>query len=975
MQKLFLAFTAICLLTFSAQAFAQTPDTATVRGTITDFSGAAVAGVTVTASNQLTGLQRFVTSTSRGEFSLSGLPVTGSYRIHAEHPGFASAEMEHVSLLGGATATIAIQLRPSGGKTEITVRGTSGEVRDDQPQIGTNLSTLQIHETPLLNRRITYLPLLNSANRPAINTGDAFANQNLYTTNGAGRRQTNFVVDGGSGIDLWGRQTIMTNIPADSLQDMTILNNAFSAEYGAGVGSVVNIVTRTGGNSYHGSLLGLYRPAAWGAQLWRGNNAASGVQVRSDDMKQFAANIGGPIGSSGKTHFLLNGEYTWQNRTSPVTAPVAPGNFVGHYRGWLGFARFDHQINSSNTAFVRLSADSFRDTNPGGAVGGNSLPATGRIFRRRTYTAEIGETAVLSSNLINNFRASFALGSPITEFEPIVYSTQVQVPISNSSVSGTFTSGTSQAAKLQNRQFELANTLSLTNGRHTLKFGADIIHAHNGGNSKEFGGPNYLGTLVYKQCTLDTVTCETTYLNSIANVQSYSQSFGNAVYTVDDTLWSLFTQDDIRVTNRLTLNAGLRYERQTFTDATKNFAPRVGFAADLFGDGKTALRGGYGIYYSTIPDNLAANHVLSAPEGVFTFTATAGQVGFPSNVDVVPYASLPSGAAVPVRSLYIRPGMAAYYNQFIPVSALKGYQDSLLNPYSQQWTLGVERELVQHWVLSVDYVGSRTLHINRPLDVNPPTSFLRTAQGQSRSAAAANCTRPTWRLWYAEHGTTCGTNPQPPYSVITSDVNNGYANYNALQANLKHRFSTRLEVLASYTWSHALDNVDPDIPGQNPNDPNFTDSEEYADAIFDQRHRFVLSGVFATPFKFNLGGVMTLGSGLPYNITTGTNNSGDTGATADRPIVDGSVLRRNSGRGDAIFELSPFVERPIRFTENLELKLRAEAFNITNHPNFVGYNSVYGNGAAPPASFGTPATGFTAQLPARSFQFSARLSF
>ena len=966
-------FLTLAVLLSSLVSAAQTPDTAIVRGQILDQSQAVIGGVKVTLINETTGIQHNTTTNSSGQFLFAGVPVTGIYHLLAERTGFAAADVDRVALLGGATAQFNIQLRPAGEQTLVEVTGLPGEVRTDQPQIGTNLSELQINDTPLLNRRISYLPLLNSANRPTISTGDIFVNQNLFTTNGAGRRQTNFIVDGTSGVDLWGHQTLSTSMPVDSLQDMTILTNAFSAEYGAGVGSVVNIVTKTGSNTFHGSIFGLLRPAALGAQLSRGGNAVSGAQVRSDYLKQIAASFGGPIGSSGKTHFFLNGEYSWQNRTSPVTAALAPGTFVGHYRGWLGFARIDHQFNDRHSAFLRLGADSFRDTNPGGAVGGNTLPATGRIFKRRTYTAEVGETATISNSLINNFRAAFLLGSPITQFEPFVYTTQIQVPVSQ--LAGTFTSGTSQAAKLQNHQFQLNDTVSMVHGRHSLKFGAEVMRAHTGGNSKEFGGPNYLGTLVFKPCALSPIECETTWTSEIANLQSYNQSFGNANYTVDDTLWSLFAQDDVRITHALTVNLGLRYERQTFTDSTKNFAPRVGFAYNFLGDGKTVLRGGYGMYYSTIPDNLAANWTLSGPTGVFNFSATSGQVGFPTSLDSVPYSSVPAGFNVPVRSIYLRPGRPQEYSSFLDTSLLSGFQDGLWNPYSQQWTLGIERELAPTWVLSVDYVGSHTIRINRPLDVNAPASFIRTAQGQSRSASVANCTRPTWIAWYAEAGTACGTAPQPPYSVITSDVNNGYANYNALQANLKHRFSNRVEMLLSYTWSHALDNVDPDIPQQNPNDPQSTGAEEYADAIFDQRHRMVLSGTYTAPFKFNIGGIMSVGSGLPYNITTGTNNSGDTGATTDRPIVNGSVLRRNSGRGDTIFELSPFVERPIRFTERIELNLRAEGFNITNHPNFVGYNSTYGNGATPNVNLGTPATGISAQLPARSFQFSAKLSF
>ena len=145
--------------------------------------------------------------------------------------------------------------------------GSANDVRIDQPQLGIHLGPEQIQQTPLLNRRITYLPLLNAANRPAINQGDIFMNENLFTTNGAGRRQSYFVVDGANSIDSWGRQTIFTNVPQMAVAEMTVLTNSFSAQYGGSTGSLVNVVTATGGDRFHGQLLELWRPAETEAQL------------------------------------------------------------------------------------------------------------------------------------------------------------------------------------------------------------------------------------------------------------------------------------------------------------------------------------------------------------------------------------------------------------------------------------------------------------------------------------------------------------------------------------------------------------------------------------------------------------------------------------------------------------------------------------------------------------------------------------
>jgi len=449
---------------------------------------------------------------------------------------------------------------------------------------------------------------------------------------------------------------------------------------------------------------------------------------------------------------------------------------------------------------------------------------------------------------------------------------------------------------------------------------------------------------------------------------------------VNDTLAAGFVQDDYRVRSDLTINLGLRYEVQTFTDSRKDFAPRVGFAYDWLGKGKTVIRGGFGIYYSQIVDNSEANYALTGPTGVFNYTAGPGQIGFPTSIASTPLPAFPAGAVAPLRSLYIRPGESLALSQFFPTSTLVGYPNELLNPYSEQWTFGIQEQLASKWVLSVDYIGSHTLKINRPLDVDAPSPFIRTAPGQTRSAQAANCTRPYWIRWYAQNQLACNsaraTNPEPPYSVIQTDVNDGYAYYDALDVNLSHTFSHGLAMLASYSWSHAIDNVDPDIPSQNPNDANFTGLVENGSAIFDQRQRFVLSGVYVLPLKIHFGGIMTLGSGLPYNIVTGTTNSGDTGATTDRPVIDGVAVGRNTGLGRPIYDVSPFVERSFALaTERFHLTLRAEVFNAFNHANFVGYSGTYGNGAAAGTGFGQPLAGITNQLPARSFQFSGRLTF
>ena len=977
-HRSFIRLGAVIGVLYGANLFAQTTDSAVLQGRVVDQVKLPVSGALITVVSSLSSLQRTAQSDADGGFTIAGLPLAASFNLVAKKDGFTDGKLNGLVLQSGEAASVTIQLNVGPGRTQVTVTGIAGEVRTDAPQLANRIVGRQLEETPMLDRRITYLPLLNSASRPAINQGDVFMNQNLFTTNGAGRRQTWFEIDGSTGSDGWGRQTIFTNIPLSAVQEMTVLTSTFSSEYGSSAGGAVNIITRTGGNRLRGQILEVWRPAATEAALsgFTSSNAASGNDFTSNTLSLSDVSLGGPIGASKRMHFFAAGEFTSENRASPVTSPVAPGSYVGHYRGGLGFFRLDYQLSTRSALFFRSGFDGFHDTNPNGTVGGNNLPTVARVFRRRTWSQELGVTTALSSTLLNNVRVQFQLASPITQFDPVVFGTQYQVPISTG---GTFTSGTSQSASLVNRQYEASDTLSAIRGRHTFKLGARVIAVHTGGDSKEFGGPIYLGQFMYNTCTQSLSVCESpAYLNNIANVRTYTQSYGSGSYVVNDTQWSLFAQDDFRIRPDLTLNAGVRYERQTFTDFKLGFAPRLGFSYNWRGDGQTVLRGGYGIYYSQVTDNSQANYSLTGPEGVFNYSAAPGQAGFPSSVAAAPLSAFPAGAQVPLQSLYIRPSDSAYLDRFFPTSTLIGYPDRLLNPYTQQWTFGIERKLHPGWVLRADYVGSRTLRINRPLDVDPPAPFVRTSPGQTRSAQAANCTRPYWLWWYGQNGLACNsttaTNPQPPYSVIQSDVNNGYAYYNSLQVNLNGRIGNRLTLTASYTWSHTIDNVDPDVPSQNPNDPNFTGRVENANAIFDQRHRFVLSGVWVGKWGLHYGAIVTLASGLPYNIVTGTTNSGDTGATTDRPVVGGVVIGRNAGRGAGIYDISPLVERPFRVNEHLRIEPRIEVFNLLNHANFVGYSGTWGNGSTPGPGFGLPLAGITNQLPARAIQFAVKIT-
>jgi hypothetical protein len=444
-------------------------------------------------------------------------------------------------------------------------------------------------------------------------------------------------------------------------------------------------------------------------------------------------------------------------------------------------------------------------------------------------------------------------------------------------------------------------------------------------------------------------------------VQRFQQAFGTSTYEIKEWLWAVFAQDSIAVSRALSLSLGLRYERQTFTDDTNNLAPRVGIVFRPGGDPKTALRAGYGIYYSELRANSAAGYSLNGPEGVFTFSVAPGQLGFPSTLGPLP--AFPPGAVLPARDITVRAGQRDFVSRFVDVSRLRGYPDALVNPRTDLFTAGVERDLGGRWIAGADYVHQHIRDIDRTLDLNPPAPFDRTQPGQLRSAAAADLTRPIV--------------PQANgYRRVLVLMNEGVADYDALQLNVSRR-GQRFSMLVSYTLSKSTNTVEPDAPGgQDPNDSTQLGETERAESVLSQRHRGVLSGFVRGPADVLFGAVVTVASGRPYNITTGIDNNGD-GNNTDRPVLNGRVIGRNEGHGSAVYQADAFLEREFRLGGRARIAGRVEGFNIFNHGNIVGRNGVYGNdpSGTPSPTLGAPVGGIAGVDPSRSVQLSAKVRF
>ena len=935
--------------------YAQSPNTATIRVVVTDQSGGVVPGATITAVNSATGARREVVSGGDGSATIAALPIGGSYTLTVSLAGFSTDTIANVGLDAGTTATIHVRLTASGGTSDVTVFGTSDGVHSE-PELGQRLDADQLDEIPVLGRKVSALPLLNAAFRPAKGTGDLFLNSVYVVTGAGGRREADFVVDGASGDEPWGRQTMFSTIPVGAVQEMHVMSRAFSSEFGWTSSAAINIVTKAGTNDAHGEALFLGRPGRLQPSTMTAEGQSLSTPDIPDSLAQGSFAIGGPL-TADRTQLFAAADVTKQDRTAAVTTPlVAAGTIaVGNYRQALVDARLDHRIAAAHSLMARVNVDRFYDTNPQDAVSGNVLPSAGRRFTRHAWSGQANETSVISSSMLNEARFAVQNADPVTAFDPIAPSTQL-----TRAGSAPFTSGESRFVHVFSRVAQFSDTLSWSGGRHYLRVGGGLARSTSGGDGTEFGSAFVLG-----QFTLNATSTRPLDQLTLADVQRYQQSFnfGVGAYELPQWIGDLFAQDSIRVRSNLTIDAGVRYDRQTFSDGTANFAPRVGLGWNPSGDPRTTIRGGYGLYYTMLRANTDASFELGGPQGVFTYTATPGQTGFPSCLTCTPvvYDQNSARSTLPPRNITIRPGLASFYSQFFDISKLPGYAAStFVNPRSHVASIGVEREMSPRMFVTVDYVKQRWTDLDRTVDLNAPSLFVRTAPGQTRSTAAADATRP---IVPSNGG----------FRQINVVENLGVADYDGLQTMVRWQ-NARTFLSVSYTLSNATNTTEPNGNAAGPNDSNQLGEEERGPSLLDQRHRAVIAFTSRLPLDITVGAVTSLASARPFNPTTGADNNGD-GANNDRPIVDGVVAGRYSFRGTPLYDASLFGEYRVKITDRSSAALRVEGFNVFNHANVLGRNGTYGDGASPLATFGQPLGGLANLEPGRMVQFQARFTF
>ena len=980
------------LLTLPA-AFAQAQTAATISGTVEDPNRAVLPGVAVTARNADTSLVRTATTGAEGRYVIAGLPP-GTYEIRAELANFKPHVRRGVVLTIAQALVLPITLEVGGLSEEVTVTGETSLINTSSAELSYLVGSDAIERLPLNGRNYTDLALLQPGvlAYPHREGGSVVAHGLGMSVNGQDPRSNVYLLDGTLQNDFTNGpagSAAGTALGTETIREFRVESNAYSAEFGRNSGGQINVVTKSGANTVDGSVFAFHRNDAFDAR----NYFDTGGQP-DFHRNQFGATIGGPLAKDRSFFFLgyealierlgrtINTFVPDDNArlgilpTGPVAINAAVLPYLNEYprangaaigQGIASFTfpfnqtldehfaqgRVDYNLGAGNQFFARYTFDTTDQFLP------TDYPQFPRNFISRNQFLTAEYRRVLSLNTLNTARLGFSrtrIGQNVQANTGSALPTFVdgRDSMGNIDVTGLRRFGPQSSGNLRLLQnvFSFSNDLVYTRGRHLLKAGGLVERYQDNMVNPTFSRGIF--TFADLSAFLGARPASFVGLTPAAQFDRYWRF----------TLFGLYLQDDIQVTPQFTLNAGLRYEFTTLPkekynrdsalpDLTAsapvvgplyenptytNFSPRAGFAWDLFGTGRTSLRGGYGLYFNT---NNHQNLIVTVTNPPFT----------PRPVIVNP--TFPNPPFDRAGAISIRP-----------------VQFDLENPRVHIYNVNVQQELWGRTALTLGYAGSRGRHLLRSGDVNLAQPTGTTADG-----------RPFIAMGTPRMNTA--------FSTIELKSSDGESWYNALIVDVRRRFAQGLSVQSSYTLSKSEDTTQASTffsdatNGTTSALPEFIPDYNKGLSDFDVRHNWVLNFTWALPGKgmtgtagaiaggWSLSGIWTMRSGNPLTVFVTTNRSRSQwnpsrgpGIGQDRPDYapgygpDNAVL----GRPDQWFDPNAFVLQPagtfgntgrgdftgpnlrtldVALTKTAgwgagggRVELRIEVFNVLNRANF-----------------------------------------
>jgi hypothetical protein len=921
---------AVLTTVLAAPAAAQV-STFDLSGAVLDTSGAVLPGATVTLRNTKTGLLRSEATDGEGRYHFIAIPIAGEYNLRAELASFASEERTGLVFLANTKPVINFTLRVATVAEVTTVVASAPIIETRKSELALTVDQQQIATMPLNGRN--YLDLANFANgvHGAAGRGD-------LSINGQLGRNIDYVVDGVSNkVIEWGDAS-KTGLSLDIVQEFQVITSQFSAEFGHSLGGIVSAVTKSGTNDFHGTGYLYNRPGGLDA-----DNPLTGTRTPFDQ-QQFGGVLSGPI-VRNRTHFIGSFEGTNQDSELVVTSTLAPGVAPATLNRYQGFAKVTNHFTNSHNAQLRFNIDDNRSI---GGFGGLVLPDGGTRSKRASWELQGTLTSVLGSQTVNEARVQYSqFVNESTNLAPgprVIYTGL-----------GTYGANPGSPQDIREKRIQFNDKLSRDFGAHRTFVGFDLSYIAKTGvfNADSVGVYTFAAGTPYPYNAADPATHPTQFVQGFTDPRrpmTLTRDFAPFEFAGIDRSYTnvdVFAQDDWEVRRGFTLNLGVRYERQTSSPDTNNIMPRTGFAWDLGQSGRTVIRGGYGRFYDQLFDNIPNVEDLFGIQGNFSITLTpTGNPGvFPTFPNV--FSALP-------------PGFGAALGRTVTLDLGALDPDARKTPYSDQFTIGVARELTSDIALTVDYTFLRGYDLFRTVDLNGPAPFD-TTTGATRTVAAADATRP-----YGSPSRVPG-----PYDIqeggfkqIRAILSEGNAWYHGLKLNLTKRFSHNHLYQVSYTFSRSENEQD-----------DFGSAAQGADpfdffrarASNDTPHVLVVNGTYILPYAITLSGILNVRSGLTVDPQAGADLNGD-GFTTDRP----GTLARNSFRMPTIKNVDLSVGKTFTLGSPHQVELRMDVFNLFNTTNVRGVNAVYGQTVGSPvATFLQP----TLVWNPRQFQFAVRYRF
>ncbi|HET7347069.1 MAG TPA: TonB-dependent receptor [Acidobacteriaceae bacterium] len=951
---------------------AQATATGAISGTVTDASGAVIQGATVTATNNSNGASRTATSNDSGQYRFDFLPA-GGYTVKIAKQGFAGTT-QNVELLVGQTAAANAALKPGSATTTVEVTAQSPLVDVQKTSVSQEITPSQVEEMPLIGRDVANLAYLV----PGVKMTDSYdPTKNRYailSVNGDGGRNVNVTVNGIDNKDNTVGGPVM-QLPLEAVQEYKISTQRFSAENGRSEGAAINLITKSGTNQFHGSGFALFRDTNLNTDEKDPDGHGGQVPSHPDYTRQFfGGSIGGPI---KRDHLFVfsalererehQGLQEESRSYSELVAAKGAGLaaqpaaviprpfFENRYNG-----RLDWTINDKNSAYVHYSSQANNSLND--QSDGTMDLSEGNYTTNHLQLAGFTLNSVISPSVVNQFTAGF-------QYWNNVIASKVSAPLVTFPDAQFGTNGNVPQQSFQ-RKWQFRDDFSKTAGKHTLKGGVDYIWNPVEGGYFEF---NSTLEIDFADDPSTILSDASTYPQGFATpgaVASMSFSTGDPRFEVATKQLGLYAEDEYRITPRLTLDLGVRWDKDfnmigssdvkksrtyqelvAINDPLSNpyvaklphddkydFSPRVGFAWDMSGKGTRVMRGGYGLYYGNVFQNIPLfMEQMSNPtvfQTVFSIQNTTDPVpGTGETLGTWQYGVSPL------------PTLPGPLTQLTPGSTGRLMDPNYRDPVTEEFNIGYTMQLTQSTAFEMDYTHVLSLHENKTINID---------QRRPNLAAGTCCKAPLDASFAAAK--------QPRLGSVRDEQSIGRSHYDGVNFSIRQNMTHGLQFDANYTlsWAYSYDGGGSSFRNYPPIAWDPFAKYNWGPTPNDERSHVTVSAIANLPWKLEIAPILQYGTARPYNLTNSSNTLNTGGGTATAVVVPKAdptnytaYAGNNTGaqqcfyitgtctiakfdplRGIPFFQMDARLARNFPIKERTNIQLIAEAFNLTNRANY-----------------------------------------